>query len=89
MRVWRKGVIFVADFKKRRNMIQKFRLAEPKMKDDGMKQRAKELVKENKELTLLKTINCILELAEDSELSKVFWETHCMNLNAHSSRNGF
>ena len=74
MRVWRKGVIFVADFKKRRNMIQKFRLAEPKMKDDGMKQRAKELVKENKELTLLKAINCILELAEDSELSKVFWD---------------
>ena len=55
-------------------MIQKFRLAEPKMKDDGMKPRAKELVKENKELTLLKAINCILELAEDSELSKVFWE---------------
>ena len=38
-----------------------------------MKKRANELARENRPMTLLKAVNCILDLAEDSEMSEEFW----------------
>ena len=59
-------------------MIQKLRrsrlMEESLTIGEMMKKRAEELMKEHQEMTLLKAINCILELAEDSELSRDFWE---------------
>ena len=40
---------------------------------DQLKKWANELAKENKPMTLLKAVNCILELAEDTKMSEEFW----------------
>ena len=38
-----------------------------------LKKRANKLAKANKPMTVLKAVNCILELAEDAEMSEEFW----------------
>ena len=56
-------------------MIQKARrFREMDMEPVSLQDQAKKLAEENGELTLLKAMDCILVLAEDSELSEEFWE---------------
>ena len=56
-------------YKANRNRL----FSEQQNEGDQLKKRANELAKENKPMTLLKAVNCILDLAEDSEMSEEFW----------------
>ena len=49
-------------------------LEEAQNEGEKLKKRTEELAQEHQEMTLLNAINCILELAEDTSLSKEFWD---------------